>query len=247
MQHPGLTPSTLHRAPVGQRPPGPDWLATALGFWSGRALATGTAWAGLSLIHHNSSWRWPRSKTPNRPLLPHHHRRVARSGLAMDNLESGWGFAQSSLALAATRGHVALRICAVDLKNAPQTAEALDKIKQCLAAAQISVEVADIKIKPLRAGSKSTLQDIFVVATLLPKASKMLRLLCDGPPGAYIHLFDLKEIGGIPSKGAYEPRSKVAKLPFNGAKFATMALVRSALCVTETHGAERAAHMRIRC
>ena len=107
------------------------------------------------------------------------------------------------------------------------------------------VEVADIKVKPLRAGSKSALQGIFVVATLLPKAPKMLRLLCDGPPGAFRHLFDLAEIGGIPSKGAYDPRSMVAKLPFNGAKFSTMALlVRSALCVTETNGAERAAHMQ---
>ena len=47
--------------------------------------------------------------------------RVSRSGLAMDNLESDWHFAPSSLALAETSGHVALRICAVDLKNAPQT------------------------------------------------------------------------------------------------------------------------------
>ena len=44
---------TLHRAPVGQGPPGPDWLAIFLGFWSGRALATGTAWAGLYIIHHH--------------------------------------------------------------------------------------------------------------------------------------------------------------------------------------------------
>ena len=29
-----------HRAPVGQGPSGPGWLAIALGFWSGRALAT---------------------------------------------------------------------------------------------------------------------------------------------------------------------------------------------------------------
>ena len=58
----------------------------------------------------------------------------------------------------------------------------------------------------------------------------MLRLLCDGPPGALRHLFDLAEIGGIPPKGAYVPRYKVAKLLFNGAKFTTMALVRSALC-----------------
>ena len=111
-------------------------------------------------------------------------------------------------------------------------AETVDKIKQCLAASQISVEVADIKVKPLREGSKSTIQDISVV-----------RLVCNGPPGAHRHLFDLAEIGGIPSKGAYPPRSKVAKLPFNGAKFVPVALVRSALCVTETHGAERAAYM----
>ena len=44
---------TLHRAPVGQGPPGPGWLAISLGFWSGRALATGTAWVGLCLIHHH--------------------------------------------------------------------------------------------------------------------------------------------------------------------------------------------------
>ena len=48
-------PSTVraHRAPVGQGPPGPDWLATALGFWSsGRVLTTGTAWwAGAPTLH----------------------------------------------------------------------------------------------------------------------------------------------------------------------------------------------------
>ena len=41
----GADRSTLHRAPVGQGPPGPDWLAIAFVFWSGRPLATGTAWA----------------------------------------------------------------------------------------------------------------------------------------------------------------------------------------------------------
>ena len=105
--------------------------------------------------------------------------------------------------------------------------------------------MTDIKVKPLRDGAKSALQDIFVVAKLLPKASKMLKLVCDGPPGAHRPLFDLVEIGGIPSKGAYPPRSKVAKLPFNGAKFVPVALVRSALCVTETHGAERAGYMQM--
>ena len=54
---PGEGGCTLHRAPVGQGPSGPGWLATALGFWSGRALATGTAWAGLCLIHHHHHHR----------------------------------------------------------------------------------------------------------------------------------------------------------------------------------------------
>ena len=43
----------IYRAPVGQGPSGPDWLAIALGLWSGRVLATGTAWAGLCLILHH--------------------------------------------------------------------------------------------------------------------------------------------------------------------------------------------------
>ena len=40
-------------ATVGQGPSGPDWLAIALGVWSGQALATDTAWTGLCLIHHH--------------------------------------------------------------------------------------------------------------------------------------------------------------------------------------------------
>ena len=43
----------LHRAPVGQGPRVLSWLAIAFGVWSGRALATGTAWAGLCLIHRH--------------------------------------------------------------------------------------------------------------------------------------------------------------------------------------------------
>ena len=42
-----------------QGPPGPDWLAISLGVWSGRALATGTAWAGLCLIHHHQAGKHP--------------------------------------------------------------------------------------------------------------------------------------------------------------------------------------------
>ena len=51
-------------------------------------------------------------------------------------------------------------------------AEALIKIQRCLAAAEISVEVTDIKVKPLREGAKSALRGIFVVTKLLPKAPK---------------------------------------------------------------------------
>ena len=43
-----------------------DWLAISLGFWSGRALATGTALAGLCLIHH------------------HHHRPAANGAVEKD-------------------------------------------------------------------------------------------------------------------------------------------------------------------
>ena len=76
----------------------------------------------------------------------------------MGNLESDWGFSTSPLALAATSDHFVLRICAVDLKNEPKTAETLIKTKRRLAAAQVSVEVTDIKAKPLREGAKSTRQ-----------------------------------------------------------------------------------------
>ena len=161
----------------------------------------------------------------------------------MGNPKSAWSFSASSLDLAAKYDHFALRICAVDLKNEPLAAGALIKTKTCLARAKISVEVADIKVEPIRDGAKSTLQDIFVVAKLLPKAPKMLQLVCSGPPGADT-FFYLGEISGIPSKGAYPPRSKAANLPFNGATFIPVAFVRSALCLTEAYGAERDSHMQ---
>ena len=66
--------STLHRAPVGQGPSGPGWLAIAFGFWSRRALATGTAWAGLCLIHHHHD---PRGFSCRSVEHRHHHRRRA--------------------------------------------------------------------------------------------------------------------------------------------------------------------------
>ena len=151
-------------------------------------------------VEGRARWKWwwwanPQGTPPSLikiaqlPTTVTHHRRVARLGLAMDNLESEWNFSEATLAYARTSGCFALRVCAVDLKNAPETAETLDKIKQCLAASQIEVEREHIKVKPLRAGSTSTLQDIFIVARLLPKASKMVQLTCNGPAGAYIDSF----------------------------------------------------------
>ena len=46
-------PPPRDRATVGQGPSGPGWLAASVWFGSGRALATGTAWAGLCLINHH--------------------------------------------------------------------------------------------------------------------------------------------------------------------------------------------------
>ena len=60
----------------------------------------------------------------------------------MGNLKTDYDFPASSLDLAAKDDHFALRICAVDLKHKPLAAEALIKIKTCLAGAKISVEVA---------------------------------------------------------------------------------------------------------
>ena len=163
----------------------------------------GLAWRRDRAVRRKSTSRASATgpvKTPIRPLLPQQRRNVARWGLAMDNLKSDWGFSASLLILAETSDHFALRICAVDLKNSPFAAEALTNIKKCLDGAKTSVEVADIKVQPLRDGAKSTLQDIFVVAKLLPKAPKMLQLVCDGPPEAHRLLFDLEEIGGIPPK-----------------------------------------------
>ena len=102
----------------------------------------------------------------------------------MGNLKSDWGFSAPSLDLAAKDDHFALHICAADLTNEPSAAEALIKIKTCLAGAKIPVEVADIKFEPLRDGAKSTLQDIFVLTAEAPPllATPIATLLQGGRP-----------------------------------------------------------------
>ena len=57
---------------------------------------------------------------------------------------------------------------------------------QSLRGAKIAVEVADMKVEPLRDGLKSALKDIFVVAKLLPKAPKMLK----APTFSFLNYFN---------------------------------------------------------
>ena len=62
-----------------------------------------------------------------------------------------------------------------------------------------------------------------------------------GPPGAHKVLIDLPGVGGIRARAdSGVLRAKVPKLPFLGAGYAKFALVRSAMCVSEPHTAERA-------
>ena len=75
--------STLHRAPVGQGPMGPDWFAISFGFWSGRALATGTAWAGLCLIHHHHHHHHHHKNRPQREHTTHTKERTPVVHLAL--------------------------------------------------------------------------------------------------------------------------------------------------------------------
>ena len=85
-------------------------------------------------------------------------------------LKSDWNFSATPTGLAAKDDQFALRIFAVDLKNEPLAAEALIKSKTCLAGAKIPIEVADIKVEPIRDGAKTALQGASVVAKPLPKA-----------------------------------------------------------------------------
>ena len=77
-----------------------------------------------------------------------------------------------------------------------------------------------------------------------PWAGPLIKLVAAGPPGGHFQIFDLPGIGGIkPWKEGSTQRAKMSKLPFGGAKYVRAALVRSALCVTEPHGCERASLM----
>ena len=44
--------------------------------------------------------------------------------------------------------------------------------------------------------------------------------------------------------GEYDPRAKLSRLPLGGASYITTTIVRSALCLTEPHGQDRARLMQ---
>ena len=75
----------------------------------------------------------------------------------MESLASDWGFTPEIIPVAESSTHHALRICAVDLKNEPVTAEACVKIKKCLRVANIDVEVRNIRVSPVKPGLANTL------------------------------------------------------------------------------------------
>ena len=60
--NPGVL-SSLGRAPLARDPRVLIGWPLPLGFWSGRALATGTAWAGLCLTHHHHVFSDTRQRT----------------------------------------------------------------------------------------------------------------------------------------------------------------------------------------
>ena len=70
--------------------------------------------------------------------------------------------------------------------------------------------------------------------------NKFVSMTAAGPPGAHKVLIGLPGVGGIRARaGGGVLRAKLSKLPFLGAGYAKFALVRSALCVSEPHTAER--------
>ena len=74
----------------------------------------------------------------------------------------------------------------------------------------------------------------------MPK-NKFVSMTAAGPPGAHKVLIGLPGIGGIRERAdGGVLRTKVPELPFLGVGYVKFALVRSALCVSEPHTAERA-------
>ena len=112
----------------------------------------------------------------------------------MESLASDWGFTPEIIPVAESSTHHALRICAVDLKNEPVTAETFFKFIRCLRVENIDVEVRNIRVSPVKAGLTNTLQDTYVIAKLLGSASNMIQLACSDPPGALRQMFGLPEI-----------------------------------------------------
>ena len=97
---------------------------------------------------------------------------------------------------------------------------------------------ASLRVSELPRHGRNTLRQVAVMAIVTMPKSKFVSAA--GPPGAHKVLIDLPRIGGIRARADDGVlRAKVPKLPFLGAGYFKFALVRSALCVSEPHTAER--------
>ena len=162
----------------------------------------------------------------------------------MAELDIPYEFTEQPIERANSPGYFALQINVVDLTKLIAVEPRELQIQKHLISSGLIVDPRDIIIGSPNARMKKPMSTLRIIAQLHCEAKKFTKLVTAGPPGAHKHLVDLKVIGGIASRGDYPPRAKLIKIPFNGQKYATMAIVRSALCLTEAHGSERTVIMK---
>ena len=110
-----------------------------------------------------------------------------------------------------------------------------------LAAQGIMGDRASLRASELPRHGRNILRQVAVMAIVTMPKNKFASMKAAGPPGAHKVLIDLPGVGGIRARAdGGVLRAKVPKLPFLGAGYAKFSLVRSALCVSEPHTAERA-------
>ena len=87
---------------------------------------------------------------------------------------------------------------------------------------------------------RNAFRQVALMAVVTMAKNKFVSLASVGPPGAHKVLIDLPGIGGLRSRmDGGVLRAKVPKLPILGAGYVKFALVRTALCVSESHSVER--------
>ena len=137
-------------------------------------------------------------------------------------------------------GRVALLIDGVNIPEVEMTAETAQQIITLLAAQGINGDRASLRASELPRHGRNTLRQVALMAVVTNPTNKFVSMTAAGPPGAHKVLIDLPGVGGIRARAdSGVLRAKVSKLPFLGAGYAKFALVRSAMCVSEPHTAER--------